>query len=127
LDWLLATLPQIGVDLFNFMLLQVIPDFVVAVAGFDHGDIVNYPAAFDLAVRRLDEAVVVDTRVATQRRDQSDVGTFRGLNRADTSVVRGMHVANFESRTFARQTARPKRRETPLVRDLGERVGLVHE
>ena len=109
------------------MLLQVIADLVVAVAGVDHGDIVNYAAVLDLAVRRLDEAVVVDTRVATQRRDQSDVWTFRGLNRADTSVMGGMHVAHFESSTFARQTARPKSRETPLVRDLGERVGLVHE
>ena len=38
-----------------------------------------------------------------------------------------MHVADFESGAFARQTAWSKSRETPLVRDLGQRIGLIHE
>ena len=38
-----------------------------------------------------------------------------------------MHVAYFEARAFARQAARSKRRNAPLVRDFGERVVLVHE
>ena len=38
-----------------------------------------------------------------------------------------MDVADFESGALARQTARPERRETPLVRDLRQRVGLIHE
>ena len=41
--------------------------------------------------------------------------------------MRGVNVADFESSAFTRQTARPKGRETPLVRDLGQRVGLIHE
>ena len=41
--------------------------------------------------------------------------------------MRRVHVAHLESGALARQTAGPERRETPLVRDLGERVGLVHE
>ncbi len=38
-----------------------------------------------------------------------------------------MHVADFEARTLARQTAGAKGRYAALVGDLGERVGLVHE
>jgi hypothetical protein len=36
-------------------------------------------------------------------------------------------VADLEARALARETAGSERRETTLVRDLGERVGLVHE
>ena len=38
-----------------------------------------------------------------------------------------MHVADFESGALARQTAWSKSRETPLVRDLRQRIGLIHE
>jgi hypothetical protein len=38
-----------------------------------------------------------------------------------------VHVADLEARPLAGQTARPERREATLVRDLGQRVGLVHE
>ena len=124
---LLALFFQFGVDLLDLMLLHVIADFVIAVARIDHGDVVDHASAFDPAVGRFDEAVVVDARIAAQRRNQPDVRTFRRFNRADTAVVRGMNVAHFESSALTRQTARPKRRETPLMRDLGERVGLIHE
>ncbi len=126
-DELLAALLQIGVGLEDFRLLHVIADAVIAVAGVHHGDEVEHAAALHLAIRRLDEAVVVDPRIAAQRRDQSDVRTFRRLNRADTAVVRRVNVADFESRALTRQTARPKGRQTALVRDLRQRVGLVHE
>ena len=76
---------------------------------------------------RLDEAVLVDAGKGRERVDQADVRAFRRLDRADTAVVGRVHVADFEAGTLAGQTARPKRRETTLVRDLGERVGLVHE
>ena len=38
-----------------------------------------------------------------------------------------MHVADFESGALARQTARSESRETPFMRDLRERIGLIHE
>ena len=90
-------------------------------------DVVDDAPALYLAVRRLDEAVVVDARKAGQRADQTDVRTFRRFDRADAAVVRRVNVAHFESGAFARQTARSKSRKTPLVRDFAERVGLVHE
>ncbi len=38
-----------------------------------------------------------------------------------------MNVAHFKAGTLAGQTARPERRDTTLVGDLGQRIVLVHE
>ncbi len=54
-------------------------------------------------------------------------GPFRGLDRADPAVVGGMDVAHLEAGPLAGQAARAERRQPPLVGDLGQRVGLVHE
>jgi len=124
---LLALLFQVVVDLLDLMLLHVIADLMVAVADIDHGDVVDDASCPDLPVGRLNEAVVVDPRIAAQRRNQADVRTLRRFNRADTAVVRGVNVADFESGALARKTARPKGGEAPLVRDLRQRVGLIHE
>ena len=115
------------VKLFDLVLFDDFAGLELTVTSIDDLDVVDDAAAFDLAVRRLDEAVVVNTREAAQRTDQSDVRTFRRFNRADAAVVCRVHVADFESGTLARETARPKGRETPLVRNLAERVGLIHE
>src|SRR2546421_571370 len=84
-------------------------------------------AVLDLAVRRLDEAVFIYPREGGERIDQADVRAFRRLDRADAAVVSRVYVAYLEARALARETARSERRETPLVRDLGQRVGLIHE
>ena len=97
---------------------------------FHRGEIdhlVGDAAVLDLAVRRLDEAVFVHARIGRERIDQADIRTFRGLDRADAAVMRRVHVAHLEAGALARQTARSKRRQTPLVGDLRQRVGLVHE
>ena len=90
-------------------------------------EVVEHAAVLDLLVRALDEPVVVDPGVGRERRDEADVRTFRRLDRADAAVVRGVHVAHLEPGALARQTARSQRREAPLVGDLRQRVGLVHE
>ena len=77
------------------------------------------------AVRRDQEAVVVDVGVDAQRRDQADVRAFRRLDRADAAVVRDVHVADLEARPLAVQAARAQGRQPPLVRELAQRVGLV--
>ena len=38
-----------------------------------------------------------------------------------------MHVADFESRALAGQASGSERREPPLMRDLRQRIGLIHE
>ena len=90
-------------------------------------DLVGHPPASDLAVRRLDEAELVGAGVGRQRRDEADVRAFRRLDRADAAVVGRVHVAHLESGALAAQTARPEGGQPPLVRQLGQRVGLVHE
>src|SRR5713226_2841159 len=118
---------ELFVEILDLVLLDDFAGFEFAVTGIDDLNVVDDAAALDLAVGRLDEAVVIDARKAAQRADQADVRAFRRFNRADAAVVRRVHVANFESSALARETARPESRETPLVRDFAERVGLVHE
>ncbi len=98
-----------------------------AVARLDHLEVVDDPAALDLLVGTLDEAVVVDPRIGRERGDQADVRPLRGFDGADAAVVRRVDVAHFEARAFTRQAARTQRRQAPLVGDLGQRVRLVHE
>ncbi len=90
-------------------------------------DLLGDLAVLDLAVRRLQEAVAVGAGVHRQRVDQADVRAFRGLDRADATVVRRMHVAHLEAGAFAGQAARAQRGDAALVRDLRQRVVLVHE
>src|SRR6202044_3075328 len=92
-----------------------------------HGNVIEYRAVLDATVRRLDEAVLIDAREARERRDQADVRAFRRLDRANAAVVSRVNVADFEAGALTRQTARPKGGEATLVRDLRQRVGLVHE
>ena len=91
------------------------------------GDLAGHLAVAHAAVRRLDEAVFIDARESRERVDEADVRTFRRLDRADAAVMRRMHVAHLEARALARQAARTKRRETALMGDLRERIGLIHE
>src|SRR5277367_7094046 len=105
----------------------MVANLQVAVAGVYHADKIQHLAVLYAAVGRFDKPVIVDACIAAQRRDQSNVRTFRRFNRADTSVVRGMYVAHFESSALTRQTARPKGDRKSVVRDLRQRIGLVHE
>ena len=81
----------------------------------------------DQPVRRLDEAEPVDAGVAGQVADQTDVRALRRLDRAHPAVVARVHVTDLEAGALTAQTARAEGRQTPLVRQARERVGLVHE
>ena len=83
--------------------------------------------AADAAVRRLYEPEFVCPRVRRQRPQQPDVRPLRRLYRADAPVMRMMHVPHVEPRPLPRQPARPQRRQPPLVRQLRQRIRLVHE
>ena len=98
-----------GCKIYNILVLQV-------------NDTVVY-----LAIRCLDEAEVVDCSVNAKRRNKTDVRTLRALNRTETTVVGIVNVTHLETCTLTRQTARTKSRETALVCDLSQRVGLIHE
>ncbi len=115
------------VGLIDLAAQQDLPDLQVGFARVQDPDFVHHVAVFDAAVGAFDEPVIVDPRKTRKRADQSDVRAFRRFNRTDAAVVRGMHVADFESGALAGQTAWSKSRETPLVRDLRQRIGLIHE
>src|SRR5712691_279946 len=115
------------VDLEQIVALDLVAHREVAVAGLDDLHEVEDPALLLLAVRALDEPELVDAGEAAQRRDEADVRAFRRLDRADASVVGGVHVAHLEPGPLAAEAARPEGREPPLVGDLAERVRLVHE
>ena len=100
---------------------------VLLVAGREPADLVGDLAVLDHAVRRLDEAQVVDPGVGREAGDQADVRAFRRLDRAHPAVLRVVHVADLEARALAGEAARTEGRQPALVGQLGQRVGLVHE
>ena len=102
-------------------------DVPLLLIGGEVVDLVGDLALRDLAVRRLDEAVRVDARKRRERADEADVRAFRRLDRAHAAVVARVHVADFEACALARQAAGSQRRQTALVSQAGDRVGLVHE
>ena len=78
-------------------------------------------------IRRLDKAVFIDSRIGGKRVDQTDVRTLRGLDRTHSSVMGVMYVTDLETGTVSGKTARSQRGKTSLVRQLGQRVMLIHE
>ena len=99
-------------------------------AFFDCREVIDFGSDLAFAhatVRRFDEAILVQARIQGQRVDQADVWTFRRFDRADATVMGHVHVTHFKACTFARQTTRAKGRNTALVGDFGQRIGLVHE
>ena len=81
----------------------------------------------DFAIRRFKETEFVDARKCRERRDQTDVRSFRRFNRTNTSIVRRMNVADFKSSAITRQTPWPKRRQAAFMGQFGERINLIHE
>src|SRR4051812_3817169 len=91
---------QSTISIVNARPVQDLVDLVRRVAGVQNPDFVNQDAFFYPAVRTLDESILVNPRKARERRDKTDVRTFRRLDGADSSIVRGVDVANFEARAF---------------------------
>ena len=81
----------------------------------------------NLSVGRLNKAILVDTRIACQGVDQSDVGTLGSLDGTHSSVMGIVHVPNLKSGTVSRQTAGTQRRQTSLVGQLTQRIVLIHK
>jgi hypothetical protein len=77
----------------------------VLTVGGQEVDLVRDLAAHDLAVRGLDEPVLVDAREGRERSDEADVRAFRSLDRAHAAVVGRVHVADLEAGALTGQTA----------------------
>ena len=102
-------------------------DVLAFLIGRQINHFVGYPAVNDLAVRAFDKAVFVDAGVSRQRVNQTDVRAFRRFNRADTSVVGRVHVADFKTGAITGQTAGTQSRQTALVGNFRQRVVLIHK
>src|ERR1017187_7522568 len=118
---------ELAVGFLGLATAHDVADFIIRVAGIEDTNLVNDHALLDFAIGTFDEAVFVDAGETGERRNQADVRAFRRLDGADAAVVRGVHVANFESGALAAETTGSQRREAALVGDFGKRVGLVHE
>ena len=86
-----------------------------------------YNRIHNLTVRSFNETEVVDLCIHTERRDKTNVWSFRALDRAETTVVCIVYVTNLETSTLTRQTTRTECRETTLVSYLSKWVCLIHE
>src|SRR5215217_7383218 len=86
-----------------------------------------YFTTLHFTVRSFDKAHVIDLGMYAKRRDQTNVRTFRCFDGTQTAVVAIVYVTNFEAGALAGQTAWSEGRDTTLVRDLRQRVGLVKE
>ncbi len=118
---------ELGVRLLEVLFDHDLTESVARVSDLSDLDVLLDTALFHLLVGRFDIAHGVEPRIARQGRDETDIRTLRGLNRADPAIVGGMDIADFEARALARQSAGAERRQTAFVGDLGERVGLIHE
>src|SRR5208283_4840288 len=87
---------ELVVEFFDAVAFHDVAGLEFAVASVDDLDEVNDAAAFDTAIGRFDEAVIIDAREATERADEADVRAFRRFNRADAAIVRRVNVADFE-------------------------------
>ena len=78
-------------------------------------------------IRSLDETEFVDLPVRRETADQADVRAFRRLDGANSTIVAVMDIAHVETGALAAQAAWTERGKRSLVRQLRQRVGLVHE
>jgi hypothetical protein len=88
---------------------------------FDRRQVIDLGRDFavrNATIRRLEEAVFVGPRVHRQRVDETDIRTFRRLDRANATVVCRMDVAHFKTGALTREAAWSKRRDAALVGDL---------
>ena len=81
----------------------------------------------DAAERRFHKAVFIDTGESSKIGDKADVRTFGRLDRAHTAIVAVVHVTHLKSSAVTGQTAGAEGRQTTLVRQLRQRVILIHE
>ncbi len=81
----------------------------------------------DTAIRCFNEAILIDTRIGSERTDQTDVGTFRRFNGADTGIMAVVNVTNFKRSAVTIQTTRTECRQTTLMGQFCQGVGLIHE
>ena len=87
----------------------------------------NASGLVHLAVRRFNKAVLIDLGERGQIGNQADVRTFRRLDGAHAAVMGIVYVADLEACAVTGQAAGAESRQTAFVRQLCQRVVLIHE
>ena len=80
-----------------------------------------------LSIGGLNEAVPVDAGIGGQIGNQADVGTFRRLDGAQAAIVAVVNVPHVEGGPVPAQTAGAQGGHAPLMGELCQGIGLVHE
>ena len=78
-------------------------------------------------IRCFHKTIFINSRIRCKRVDQTNVWSFRSLNRTHSSVMRIMYVSNLKSGTITRQTSRSQCGKTSLMSKLTQRVILIHK
>ena len=65
--------------------------------------------------------------MGSQRVDETSVRAFWSLNRAKTTVMRRVNVSHSKARAFTGKATWSKSRDPALVRELSQRIRLIHE
>ena len=81
----------------------------------------------DLTVRRLYKAILIDPCIGSKGVDQTDIRAFRCFNRAHSSIMGIMYVADLKSGTVSGKTTGAKCGQTPLMSQLTKRIVLIHK
>ena len=90
-------------------------------------DLVGHSTLLHFPVRRLDKPKLIDPGKSAHRANQPNVRPFWRLDGTNAPIVRRMNVTHLEPGTLTAETAGPKSRQAPLVRQFRERIRLVHE
>ena len=101
--------------------------FVFFFRGVEVHNFFRHFSVDNLRVRRFDHAELIDAGEGREAQYETDVRTFRGVDRADAAVVARVHVAHFEGGAFAGNAAGAERGKGTEAFDFRERVFLRHE
>jgi len=89
--------------------------------------LIGNTSPFDFSIGSLQKPEVVDAGKCCQGSDQTDVRPFRRLHGTYTPVMRRVHVAHLKPCPIPRKPPGSKGGQPPFVRQLRQRVDLIHE
>ena len=79
------------------------------------------------AIGSFDKTVLIDSCIRRKRVNESDVRSFRGLDRTHSSIVCIMYVSHLKPCTVSGKSARSECGKSSLMSQLRKRIVLVHE
>ena len=114
---LIDRLGSLRYDVLVFLISRHVNDIVSQTAG----------SLLDSAVRCYQESVLIGTGIGSEITDQTDVRTFRRLDRAQTAIMAVVNVSHVETSSLTGKTAGAESGHTAFMRKFRKRVRLIHE